>query len=469
MTRIIVIRKSRFLIGIFICLLLIIICFVTAKFRPSQEANNSIIQSIEAQLRKENTKLEDILKHILPESAVRLYEPSGRYDEQEHMIQPQPDAVKNGTDIAFQILHDDTGYRRVIYSPDWKDAYFRGWLYLPNKIIQARHSLFIYSTGASANYDLAGELAFEQGVPMDNHRNINFLVFDFKVQGVKRFGDQLMLVGKPFRSGVQIVSVVQNLILMPKEKERHLLVQLVTPGGYEVDYDYTQVMQYDYRMEQIREHSVNSTSPASMEKSLDALIDTNLKLKKDLSFFIPVTNGINRTDNIMTMELCKPIPPTLSFEEKKIGDMVVEGQSIQMKELFEDPAYRRPVFDPTWKKYYRKYWSYIPEQMCLNLSRLHVLPAASEDQEKLLGMLGFAETDTRPASNETGFIIYGFQIDQCVIYGFQIFFIGSPRRNGVSFITIDNRFLNDNAYYVAQLITPDHEEIDYAVLSRSGN
>ena len=98
------------------------------------------------------------------------------------MIQPQPDAVKNGTDIAFQILHDDTGYRRVIYSPDWKDAYFRGWLYLPNKIIQARHSLFIYSTGASANYDLAGELAFEQGVPMDNHRNINFLVFDFKVQ-----------------------------------------------------------------------------------------------------------------------------------------------------------------------------------------------------------------------------------------------------------------------------------------------
>lgn len=123
---------------------------------PSQEAGSSLFDSLQDTLRKENTKLEEALKYILPESGSKRYEPVGRYTKKVPAVHIRPNAVKDGTSVDFRILFDDSGYKRAIYSSDWKDICYRGWLSLPNKIIQARHRLFIYSTGASSNYDLSG-------------------------------------------------------------------------------------------------------------------------------------------------------------------------------------------------------------------------------------------------------------------------------------------------------------------------
>jgi hypothetical protein len=466
MIKLMIVKRKHFLLGMLIGLSLAILFCTALLYPPSREVFGRIFESVEQKLMKQNSLLEGALAKILPEEDTKLYELSGRYIEKtlEVKAEPPDKAVREGTLLNFQILQDDSGYRRVIYTPHWKDAFYRGWLYLPNKIIQARHRLFIYPIGGSANYDFAGELGFEENVPLDNHRNINFLVFDFKVQNVKRYRNQLLLVGNPARSGFQIVSVVQDDILDPDEMENVFLVQLVTSGGYELDYDYTRIMQFDYRMEQIRENSVQSTSVPAVEVTLDALMKHNLKLQKELSFYIPVVESNYDPDNVMTKELCKPLPPSFPLEEKPIRDMRIEGQDIQIKIIYEDATYQRPVYDPAWKEHYKKYWAYVPSQICLNFNHLFVLPKEPDEVKMLLGMLSFSESNVNLKKNETGFLIYEFHVDHCIAFHRQLLFVGTPQRTGVSYITIDNRNLNEYTHYLARIITPDNEEIDYSMV-----
>ena len=217
-------------------------------------------------------------------------------------------------------------------------------------------------------------------------------------------------------------------------------------------------------MEQIREHSVQSTNLPIAEITLDALMNKNLKLQKELSFYIPIVEISHEPDNVMTKELCKPLPPSFPLEEKNILDMRIEGQDVQIKIIYEDEAYQRPVYDPAWKEHYKEYWAYIPSQICLNFNRLFVLPEEPDEAKKLLGMLSFSESNINSKKNETGFLIYGFHINHCIVFHSQLLFVGTPQRTGVSYITIDNRNLNQYTHYLARIITPDNEEIDYSVV-----
>ena len=145
---------------------------------------------------------------------------------------------------------------RPKYSPQWKDFYFRGWLYLPEKISSASHRVFVFGGGASQIFDTTGELAFNEDVNFDYHRNINILCYQFDVKNVKLFNNQLMLTGIPSRKGAQVISITQDDLLGNNELTKSLLIQLATPDSYEIDYIYSGVIKYSNLQDLIKENTV---------------------------------------------------------------------------------------------------------------------------------------------------------------------------------------------------------------------
>lgn len=58
-------------------------------------------------------------------------------------------------------------------------------------------------------------------------------------------GNQVVVVGKPKRTGVQVVTITTKDI-NPVNIDDNLLVQLVTPEGYEIDYSLISYVQPDF-------------------------------------------------------------------------------------------------------------------------------------------------------------------------------------------------------------------------------
>jgi hypothetical protein len=154
-----------------------------------------------ASLEKDNSKLKGILKSILPENNRVIYEDQYRnrfinargHTPASFKTFPLQEVLKKGMDTKFNVLSNDPYYLRLIYDPSWKGAYYRGWLNLPNKNIDARHRLFIYPSGASSIYDFTGTLGIDNGTAVNYHKNINFLIYGFdfsllKYRILKQYG-----------------------------------------------------------------------------------------------------------------------------------------------------------------------------------------------------------------------------------------------------------------------------------------
>lgn len=417
-------------------------------------------------LEKENSKLRQILKSIVPENDQALYEDPYRnrfvnaqgYSPPVFETFPLPEVLKKGEDVHYSLLADKPGYLRPLYDPGWKDAFYRGWLYLPEKNINARHRLFIYPFGGSSIYDFTGTLGMEDGTTVDYHRNINLLIYGFTVENVKYYKNQVALVGEPLRKGCQIISIVQNDLLPDGIDTRDILLQLATPQGYEVDFAYGNVIRYEYLTKQIKENTViAANSDESRNGSLEQLINENLSLKKELSFFVPMD------DKVITQEKCKPVPPNFPLDPA-LKTMRLKGQEIAVNKLFKDNTYMRPLYNPAWYKNYRKRWCFIPRQVCYSQHRLFLIPQNAEEQADLFGILGFQESFSPLKDKEYGYLAYNFQISKAVIYEDQILLIGTPSRNGAEIITIDCSGIPRDQLYFVRMITPDDQELDYVIM-----
>ncbi|MFZ5988602.1 MAG: hypothetical protein ACOYWZ_15965 [Bacillota bacterium] len=459
-------KLCRFIILFTLAIFLIFVIANRINSFNSVKVISSLAEDEITELLNENSRLKNIFENILPKENKLLYEDKYRnlfkniknYTPPYVEEQPIMEVLEKGRKVSFKVLSNSQGYLRPIYSPDWKAASYRGWLYLPGKNIDARHRLFIFPFGGSSIYDFTGSHAFDVSTPIDYHMNINFLIYDYKVNSVIKHKHQVLLVGEPAMKGAQVISVVQDDLLAKEENRADFLFHLSTPKGYEIDYIYDNVIRYEYLMKKIKEHTVKSAN-ANID-TLEKLLDENLTLKKELSYFIPTQ------DKLITKEKCKPIAPTFPYEAPDIKTIRERGMEVPFNINFNNDQYKRPVYDPLWLQNYKRRWCYIPRQVCYNLQRLFVIPKDPKEHYDFLGMLSFHESYKPLREDEVGFLIYNFDVKTTVVYKRQILLIGEPKRTGAQIITFDRKSIQ-SLDYIVHLVTPDDQEVDYTYLINS--
>lgn len=420
-------------------------------------------------LQRENERLRGVLKSILPSENKTLYEGDKSVEQKNTFLKgvntfslhPLSEVTGLGKKVDFTLVMDEPAYQRPLYVSSWKDAYYRGWSYLPAKTAAARYRLFVFPLGASMAYDFEGELGFSLNsrVVIDAHHNINFLVYDFEVKNVRQLDHQIVLSGEPRRSGVQVVSVVQNSLLADEVNEENFLFQLATGKGYEIDYIYYNVFRYEHWKKQMEE---NTAKPSFLETegvTLEELQEENELLKKEVSYFMPVDA------EVITEEACKRSSGLGDFEELAVDTIRSKGKILSYTVRYNNPQYRRPVYDPSWKKNYRDMYSYMPDQICFNLHRLFVLPLRIEDRNVLFGKLAFFDGYGTMSNKEQGFLTYGFTVKKAYMLKNQLVLEGEPSRRGAGLIVIKRSLLPAEGELFVRLVTPDLSEIDYQVFT----
>ncbi|TLS48485.1 hypothetical protein FE782_30495 [Paenibacillus antri] len=160
-------------------------------------------------------------------------------------VVPIRDVIKKGRLIPFRTIRQDADYVRPVYEEHWHSTYWGGrWSYVPTRIHYALHRLFpTYDIGIS------GELTFKGnvGVPFPMFQNetdldLYLVVFQTSVFRLYTAGNQIVVVGAPRRTGVEVV-VLKTSDLRPAERDRLLSIQLATPAGDELDYAYIAYME----------------------------------------------------------------------------------------------------------------------------------------------------------------------------------------------------------------------------------
>lgn len=479
---IIISRKKLFIALLIFVLVLLILCVMAiSTFSPWHLQVANLIESDEiAELEKENSRLSKIFENIIPDDQKILYEDkfrnvcanvntnTNKYPPSSFKTYVLTEVLKHGIKIKYKKPVDDPYYLRPLYDPSWKGFYFRGWLYLPRKNIEARHKLFVFPFGGSAIFDFTGSLGLEnftgnadkeKNTSVDYHKNINFIIYGFNLKEARLYENQLVLAGEPLRKGVQIVSIVQDDLLSEKLNTKDLLIQLSTPKGFEIDNIYGSVIRYEYLKQKIKEHSVKTANAMANECStLEKLLDENLSIKKELSYFLPVQ------DVTVTQEKCRPIPPDFPYDEPSIAYIKAKAKSIPFSTKYYNNKYMRPVYDPIWLKNHRSRWCFIPSQICLNMHRFFLIPRDEKESTELFGMLGFNENLELSKENEYSLIIYNYTVDIAAVHDFQILLTGKPSNTGLQVISLSRSSLTGSCEYLIRLLTPDGHEVDYTVI-----
>lgn len=443
------------------------ICFISAKIKQGnniQTSTDTIFNDTE-ELFKENKRLRNALGSILPKEQKVLYEnPYRLYGNSKASIATTSlkEVVEKGKVLQYRVSYKVPEYLRPIYDPMWVSAYFRGWIDLRYKIEEARHRLYTFSLGGSANFDLVGSLGFNGSPGVDAHRNINFLIYHFDVEGVKQFGNQIALIGRPKRTGVQVIVLNKDDLFPENEGAGDFLIQLSTSEGYEIDYIYEmKVMKYTYLMKNIEEHSVKPIPAFSngTEMNLDELKKENKGLKEELTKYVPINQ-----EAVITEGECKLWPRKdrvgKTYSLKTVNE---KGSELKSEVLYQNNKYTRPIYQPEWKRKASKGWSYVPEKICENLHILFSIPHNSVDQLELMGKLGFDEKYRSIPKNQIAFILYNFSVNKVMKYNNQIVLYGMPSRTGAEIISIDSSLLLKKKNYCVQAATFDFTEVDYDI------
>lgn len=415
-------------------------------------------------LEKENERLKGTLDSILPDENKVMYDnPYRLYGDEmpSYETYPLTEAIDMGKSIDFSVLFNDSNYMRPMYDSRWRDFYFRLWSFLPYKVSDAHHRLFIFPLGASSNFDFTGEQGGFLNVSIDAHRSKNLLVYNFDVKSIKLHENQVTLVGEPKRTGAQVISIVQDDLLDEDTNEKDLLFQLSTPDGYEIDYIAGDVIKYAYLKKKIEEHTVKGiVSYSSDAITLEELKQENKLLKEELSYYVPLED-----DLFITGQTCRDASHlTISNETNNIQSIKEKGNNLEFNIIYQNNKFVRPIYDPIWGENYLKGWAYVPRKICENMHILFPVPSDIDKQADFFSNLTIHEEIPLVTENQSGFLLFNFAPEKVMKLDDQVIIVGIPERKGVHIITIGQGQLIKDSNYMIQLVTPDDLEIDYEIL-----
>lgn len=218
---------------------------------PSAEASSDPKEL--KRLEKENKELNELteklkqrLQSLEPTNPINIQDPPWAELHFPSKTVPISEVIEKGAEIPFKKIVDKPDYIRPAYDELWHSTFGR-WSYLPYRIHYALHRLFTnYDIGLSNWYDFEHNMGIT--IPMyqsDEALNLYIVTFQMQVTNIFTKGNQVVVVGKPKRTGVQVVTITTKDI-NPVNIDDNLLVQLVTPEGYEIDYSLISYVQPDF-------------------------------------------------------------------------------------------------------------------------------------------------------------------------------------------------------------------------------
>lgn len=142
-------------------------------------------------------------------------------------------ACERGTEIKYKLHYRDKVYRRPTYHPEWRKNAAKGWAYIPDKICENLHRLFSIPKSSAKQLDLFGRLGFFENYSPISKEDVGLLIYNFNVDKVIKYNNQIILRGMPSRVGAEIISINRRSLL----NKKNYLVQLSTPNCIEIDYD----------------------------------------------------------------------------------------------------------------------------------------------------------------------------------------------------------------------------------------
>lgn len=192
-------------------------------------------------------KLTERLNRLEPKIPVDLPDPPFIQHAFPSKIVPPQTIIQSEKQLPYLMLLDKLDWKRPSYKSYWHSSVSGGrWAYVPNRIHYAEHRLFTLPTApASAHFDFVHNMGVDElfkvpkdtkGISEERRRNdIMVVVMQARIEKVLTSGNQVVIVARPQRTGVQTIKVNQLDMYRDNPKEA-VLYQLVTPDGDEIDY-----------------------------------------------------------------------------------------------------------------------------------------------------------------------------------------------------------------------------------------
>ncbi len=162
---------------------------------------------------------------------------------------PISEVLKEGTRIPFEAIKSEPDYIRPIYEEHWHSTTGR-WSYMPSRIYYSLHRIFpYYAIGISAELDFTQNVGIAANTATnETDLDLYIVVFQTNITDVYTKGNQVVVVGTPKRTGVEVINI-KTAAIHPSNKEKFLLIQLATDGD-ELDYSLIHYEAPDYWLKQ---------------------------------------------------------------------------------------------------------------------------------------------------------------------------------------------------------------------------
>lgn len=450
-------QKLIICIAAIVFILLSAFLIVSLDFPKVKETGGTKVSSVILTPETENHQLKDIISSILPAQNNVLYEnddrsiANSRLASNSSLVAPS-EILAKGKNLSYLFVYSDEDYLRPIYSNQWKQSYYQGWLYLPKKVVSARHTLFTYLGSAGTIFDTDGELGFYPNIAIDNLNYFNFLIYNFELDNIMQLGNQIAISGKPTKKGVQVISIKAEDLAAQINQKENIAIHLCTPKGYELDY---QNVLFSREYDEKEDSEPVEDSYMENDIGIADISRQNLILKQELSHYISDSSkpiyfqysGSYQTSNVLNANV-------------DIEDALSNLYTIRYSMVYDDKKYVRPVFHPQWKEYYDREWCYIPRKMYLNMKKLFVLPSDKNISSDLCGELGFFEKYPDIGENQIGILVNNFSVSKAGTFEDNILLEGTPSRTGIQIVAIDKKYISQYKEYAVRLVTSDFCEMD---------
>ncbi len=215
------------------------------SIKPVKETRMTEVEK----LARENRDLRERLTKLEPVTPVKIVTADKPSAATESM--PASAVVTEGSRVPFETIYDDRAWVRPDYEPYWHSKQ-GAWGNLPDRIHSSYHRLFV-TPGTEGLWNETvhecgiAESAGKIKIPVYDDRPEDTLVvvaIQHQITDVIVLNNQVILLGTPSRTGVQVLALNKQDLIMSVSGElqalnnnREYLFQMVTPDGYEIDYN----------------------------------------------------------------------------------------------------------------------------------------------------------------------------------------------------------------------------------------
>ena len=213
-----------------------------------QTVNENQLTEMEKTL-KENRELKNRLAKLEPPAPVKMVASDSIIPVKQTLSALT--VMEEGIQVPFEEVYQDTAWVRPDFQPYWHSINGQ-WSSVPDRIHNSYHRLFVTQGspvlwGETLHNCGIAELAGDIELPVYGNKasdSVAIIAVNHMVTEIIVFDNQVVLVGTPERTGIQVLSVdLRDLVssvsgeIMALNENKKFIFQLVTPDGYEIDHN----------------------------------------------------------------------------------------------------------------------------------------------------------------------------------------------------------------------------------------